>query len=188
MTPFDFDFLPRDVMAREGAEGRVIGWSQLVSSHLARTSPDARPGELNARLNTHPKHTLDIMSSRAKQVAAPARPAGRYFKGKAPTNENVDSDSDDVQEEEEDAQPKEEDVGGDMLVSAPSRASAGKGMNVSLGKMGVTKEGKVTGGKQEGQSSSHLSFLVRPATVQAHQIAPLHCSSRRELIRGRREL
>ncbi|KAL7416675.1 splicing factor, Prp19-binding domain-containing protein [Mrakia frigida] len=96
------------------------------------------------------------MSSRAKPAAAPARPAGRYFKGKAP-KEAAESDSDDEEEEDDqDQEVKEEDASGaDFLASTagPSRGGQGRGMNVALGKMGVTKEGKVTGGKVEESSS-----------------------------------
>lgn len=124
------------------------------------------------------------MSSRAKPAAAPARPAGRYFKGKAP-KEAAESDSDDEEEEDDqDQEVKEEDASGaDFLASTagPSRGGQGRGMNVALGKMGVTKEGKVTGGKVEGQSSS-LSSPSLPFDPSS-PFSPFWFDRNRELIR-----
>jgi hypothetical protein len=142
-------------------------WDDLSLEPSARelTTSSLQASSLTATPDT-------IMSSRPKPAAAPARPAGRYFKGKAPTNEHDDSDSDedDHEQEEDDLQPKQEDVGGDLLASTSSRGAPAKGMNVSLGKMGVTKDGKVTGAKQEGQSSSHCRPPRRSSSELTHSL------------------
>jgi microfibrillar-associated protein 1 len=108
------------------------------------------------------------MSSRPKQSATVARPAGRYFKGKAPKGADaVGSDSDDSDEEGQQQQGQEEEDGGVdlMMASAHSGRAAGGvgsgargkggGAGVKMGKMGaVDEQGRIVGGRKEGKFRS----------------------------------
>lgn len=91
------------------------------------------------------------MSTARKQAPRLARPAARYWKGKAPKGAaEIESDSDaDEQEENEDNDVliegeqdivKEEDEDGIVLHKAMEKSKA---MNVSLKDVSVSKEGKV---------------------------------------------
>jgi microfibrillar-associated protein 1 len=87
-----------------------------------------------------------------KQVPRPARPAARYWKGKAPKGvADAESDSDDV----EDTLPQEEDgdvpISGEQdLVEEPIHMGTGKSMNVSLKNVRISGDGKViVAGREE---------------------------------------
>lgn len=92
------------------------------------------------------------MSAARKQAPRLARPAARYWKGKAPKGVvDVDSDSD----AEEAGSPQEEgdiQIGGDQEIideDVKPRPTA-KGMNVSLRDVNISKDGKViVGGREE---------------------------------------
>lgn len=94
-------------------------------------------------------YVANLMSAARKQAPRLARPAARYWKGKAPKGvTDVSSDSD-----EEEAPDVEED--GDVLISGdqdiveeanenvPVQKHA-KAMNVSLKDVSISKDGKVT--------------------------------------------
>lgn len=105
--------------------------------------------------------TLHMSSAPRKPATRLARPAARYWKGKAPKGaDGVPSDSD---EEEEIHQPEEE---GDVLIGdqdfgedkdedeAPIRAvtkpTTAKSINVALKDVNISKDGKVTvAGREE---------------------------------------
>ncbi|KAJ7037507.1 microfibrillar-associated protein MFAP1, Zn finger, CCHC type protein, partial [Mycena alexandri] len=104
------------------------------------------------------------MSSARKQAPRLARPAARYWKGKAPKGVvDADSDSDEedarsVGEEEgdvdiggdQDIVPEDEDDDGDAKPAPVVRRPATKAMNVALRDVNISKDGKViVAGREE---------------------------------------
>lgn len=94
-----------------------------------------------------------------KQAPRPARPAGRYWKGKAPKGAAELPSSDDEDVEEQDVQEEEEDVpmSGEQFLgrdvddegAIATRKPVGK-MSVALRDVNISKEGKVLlGGREE---------------------------------------
>lgn len=97
------------------------------------------------------------MSTR-KQAARLARPAVRYWKGKAPKGAQVESDSDAEEApthlEEGDVplgdQDLDDDDFGDLTTRIERDAAAPKAMNIALKDVSVSKEGKViVAGREE---------------------------------------
>jgi hypothetical protein len=95
------------------------------------------------------------MSSARKQAPRLARPAVRYWKGKAPkgvAEAESDSDAEEEQEsylEEGDVPVDEEEVD-DLEIRQQPKAAAPKALNIALRDVEVSKEGKViVAGREE---------------------------------------
>lgn len=95
------------------------------------------------------------MSTAKKQAPRLARPAVRYWKGKAPkgvTEAESDSDAEEEQQpylEEGDVPIDEEDVD-DLEIRQQTKAAAPKALNIALKDVAVSKEGKViVAGREE---------------------------------------
>ena len=101
-----------------------------------------------------------------KQAPRPARPAARYWKGKAPKGvADAGSDSDDV----EDTLPQEEDgdvpISGEQdLAGEPIHTGTGKSMNVSLKDVRISGDGKVivAGREESGRTVVEADGLSLP--------------------------
>ena len=97
------------------------------------------------------------MSSSRKQAPRLARPAVRYWKGKAPKGvADVDSDSDANAEEEQRSYLEEGDVPideeevDDLELRQQPKVAAPKALNIALRDVEVSKEGKViVAGREE---------------------------------------
>lgn len=107
------------------------------------------------------------------------RPAGRYFKNKAPRGAaDAASDSSDEEEEEEDVGEDDDATAGDLLAQRGTAAGQPrKEMDVKLGKMGVTSEGKVTGGKTEGEYANMRSNATASVRARVAEPPSLHAQS-----------
>ncbi|KAL1738623.1 microfibrillar-associated protein MFAP1, Zn finger, CCHC type protein [Schizophyllum fasciatum] len=104
-----------------------------------------------------------MSSAVRKQAPRPARPAARYWKGKAPKGVDVAALSDSDEEEEQNELQEEGDVSmaGDQLVQgedeeedmqmrAVAQKAAAKTMNVTLKDVNISKDGKViVAGREE---------------------------------------
>lgn len=101
--------------------------------------------------------------STAKRPTAPrqAKPAQRYFRGKAPVNAggpNPDSDENSDEEEGnepmeldagEGAEDDEEDDGGVVIQQRPKQMGVGKSMNVTLRDVNITEGKVIVAGREE---------------------------------------
>lgn len=101
-----------------------------------------------------------MSSAPRKQAPRLARPAARYWKGKAPKGvTEAESDSDAEEDAEEDLQPDDVAIGGELLAEddddddlqlRTDESKPVKAMNISLKEVNISKEGKViVAGREE---------------------------------------
>lgn len=111
---------------------------------------------------------MSSATARKKQVARPARPAARYWKGKAPKGADAlssDSDEDEGQEEGDEVEEGDEpieDVEDDDGLEVRERVAKGAGkINVALKDVSISREGKVLiAGKEEVAGTSRRASQV----------------------------
>lgn len=120
---------------------------------------------------------MSSLSAPRKQAARLPRPAARYWKGKAPKGADVPSDSDEEDEDEDEVQveqegdvpivEEDEDEGGLEVREVKATAiGKGRGINVALRDVNISKEGTVTvAGKAEvGRTEAEIGACHMVAT------------------------
>jgi hypothetical protein len=168
----------REPAAEEGSRGPTsLGARQEMK--LRKRPSDARHPSL-----THFTCASLMSGAGRKQAPRLARPAARYWKGKAPKGIDaaaLDADSDEEEEEEQvphdagdvalsgdvafdEEDGEDEDEG--QLARGP--AAPRKGMNVSLRDVNISKDGKVTvaGREESGRTAAEAGAFVNHIPIQ----------------------
>ena len=160
-------------------------------SRVRPGQPETGPTPIAIKLTFHFRTRLTSYMSSAPRKPAPrlARPAARYWKGKAPKGaDDILSDSD---EEEEIQQPEEE---GDILIGdqdfgegedeeeppirAVTKPTTTKAINVSLKDVNISKDGKVivAGREESGRTELEGGFWLSLCTALNVLCAWFACS------------